>query len=260
MPRTCPRIGLTCCIDQHQRPSGKKVPRLRLNLNYADSVLRAGGLPLPLVATQDQRLIDQQLDGLDGLIITGGPDVPPSQYGQRPHPKTEPLCQRRISHELALTRRADQRRIPILAICLGSQIVNVARGGTLYQHLDDLVRTPPIQHDNNEDYATHPVRIETGSLLATIIPKSIIEVNSSHHQAIDRLGTDLRPVAWAPDGTIEALEDPAMPFLLAVQWHPEALSHLPEHAALFDALVQSASRPRGPTGRPHSAAKGNQRR
>jgi len=209
-------------------------------MTYIDAVLKAGGLPVPLIAAQDEDLIEQQLAGIEGLIITGGPDVPARLYGRKSHPKTKPLCRRRASHELALTRRAEERQMPILAICLGCQVLNVVRGGTLCQHLDDLPRTPPVRHNDPDDYIIHTVRIQPGSLLSRIIPQETIQANSSHHQAIEQVGKDLEPVAWAPDGTIEAIEDPSRPFLLGVQWHPEALSDKPEHAALFAAIVEAA--------------------
>lgn len=240
MAHSAPRIGITCSIDRLVRPTGRIDQRLRLNMWYIDSVLAAGGLPVPLVATLDPQLIRRQVDSLDGLLVTGGPDVPPSLYGQQPHPKTSAVCDRRAHHDFAVFNESDNRRIPVLGICLGCQIINVARGGTLIQHLDDVSRTPPIHHTDGLDYLRHTVRVESGSLLHRIVPKETIEANSSHHQAVDRIGTGLHPTAWAPDGIIEALEDSDRPFLLAVQWHPEVIAHLEDHAALFAALVQAA--------------------
>jgi putative glutamine amidotransferase len=231
---------MTCCIDQLTRPTGRVDQRLRLNMWYADAVLSAGGLPVPLVATSDADLVRQQVDSLDGLLVTGGPDVPPNLYNQAPHPKTSPVCDRRAHHDLAVVHESDNRHMPILGICLGCQVINVARGGTLVQHLDDVDRTPPIHHSDGMDYPPHTVRVKPGSLLHRIVSKEVIEANSSHHQAIDRIGTGLEAVAWAPDGIVEAVEDPSRPFLLAVQWHPEVIAHLPDHHALFLALVQVA--------------------
>ena len=242
MPQQRPRIGLTCSVDLKRRSTEEDEPRLRLNLNYADAVLQASGLPTPLIPTTDNAdVLKQQLDEVQGLIITGGPDVPPEMYGQEPHSRTKPAVQRRIQYEFELFRLAEERQMPILAVCLGCQIVNVARGGTLHQHLGDLASGANVCHHEEKDYVVHPVRIEGDSLLGRVIGKQQIETNSSHHQAIDVLGNGLRPVAWAPDGIIEAVEDPARPFLLAVQWHPEALANLSDHAALFAALVRAAA-------------------
>ena len=235
-----PRIGVTCCIDYLALPTGQVSERIRLNMAYIDAILAAGGLPVPLVPTQDPDLIGRQVDGLDGLMVTGGPDIPPSLYGQPAHPKTVPICDRRAGYDFAVFHESDKRRLPILGICLGCQIINVARGGTLIQHLDDVPRTPEIHHSDGLGYIRHTVRVEVGSLLHRIVPKEVIEVSTSHHQAVDRIGSGLQPIAWAPDGIIEALEDPSCPFFLAVQWHPEVIAHLEDHAALFRAFVKAA--------------------
>jgi len=240
MSSDAPRIGMTCCIDELTRASGRIDRRLRLNMWYIDAVLEAGGLPIPLVATWDADLVRQQVDDLDGLLLTGGPDIPPNLYNQEPHPRTSPVCDRRAQHELAVFHESDNRRLPIFGICLGCQVVNIARGGTLVQHLDDVDRTPLIYHSDGVDYPPHTVRIKAGSLLHRIVPKHVLDANSSHHQAIDRIGTGLEAVAWAPDGVVEAVEDPTRSFLLAVQWHPEVISHLPDHHALFVAFVNAA--------------------
>ncbi len=156
------------------------------------------------------------------------------------HHKNVPLCDRRAAYDFAVFHESDKRKLPIFGICLGCQIINVARGGTLIQHLDDVPRTPSIHHGDSLDYIPHTVRIKPGSLLHRIVPSELIEANSSHHQAIDRIGSGLVPTAWAPDGVIEALEDPDHPFLLALQWHPEVIAHLEPHAAPFRAFVEAA--------------------
>lgn len=242
MANRVPGIGITCSIDEVQRPNSRTAHRLRLNMWYIDAVLAGGGLPVPLPAVQDPQLIQEQVDSLDGLLITGGPDVPPDRYGQTPHPKTSPLCPRRAAYDFALFAEADKKGIPILGICLGHQIINVARGGTLIQHLDDVPRTPPIHHSDSLEYIRHTIRSQAGSLLQQIVPKLVVEANSSHHQAIDRLGSGLVATAWAPDGVVEAIEDPNRPTLLGVQWHPEVIAHLQDHAALFRWLADAAAR------------------
>jgi putative glutamine amidotransferase len=241
MANSVVRIGVTCSLDAIQRPSSRTDHRLRLNMAYIDSVLASGALPVPLTPVQDLSLIAEQLDAVDGLLITGGPDVPPDLYGQSPHPQTTPLCTRRSDYDFAVFAEADKKGLPTLGICLGHQIINVARGGTLIQHLDDVPRTPPIHHGDALEYIRHTVLTQDGSVLQRIVPKPVLEVNSSHHQAIDRIGSDLVAVAWAPDGVIEAIQDTGKPFLLGVQWHPEVITHLQDHAALFRALTSAAA-------------------
>jgi putative glutamine amidotransferase len=235
-----PKIGVTCSMDLLVRPSGREDWRLRINMWYIDAVLAAGGLPVPLATILEPTLLAQQVDGLDGLLVTGGPDIPPALYGQSPHPKTSSSCHRRARYDMDVFAESDKRALPILGICLGCQVINVARGGTLIQHLDDVTRSPLIRHSDGQDYPPQAVRITPGSLLHRIVPKDQIEANTSHHQAVDRIGNGLVPSAWAPDGVIEALEDPSRPFLLAVQWHPEVIAHQEDHAALFAALVLAA--------------------
>jgi putative glutamine amidotransferase len=140
--------------------------------------------------------------------------------------------------EYAIAREAMRLRLPTLGICRGAQTINVARGGTLHQHLPD-VAGETIAHRQITDgrIPTHPVAVAPGSTLAGVLGATELDVNSFHHQAVDRLGDGLRACAWAPDGTIEAIEDPRQPFLLAVQWHAETLHHIPVHLALFEELA-----------------------
>ncbi len=237
-----PRIGITCCIDALEQPAGTVRQRLRLNLPYIDAVAAAGGLPVPLPAMPDADLIAEQIAMIDGLLVTGGLDVPPARYWRPRHPKTVPICDRRADFDLAVFAEADKNGLPILGICLGHQIINVARGGTLIQHLADFQREAEICHSNGGDYPRHVVRTQAGSLLRRIIPEETVQANSSHHQAIEQIGTGLVATAWAPDGIIEGIEDPSRPFLLGVQWHPEVIVDEPAHAALFSALVGATQR------------------
>lgn len=237
-----PVIGVTSSFETTGEP-----PRSRSYLNsaYADAVFAAGGLPqpLPVPARVTQSVLDELLGRCDALLFTGGPDLDPRHYGQPRHPRTQVLDPRRDNFELAAFRRADQRGLPILAICLGCQVASVARGGCLVQHVDDLARTSPVAHHHPDgSSAFHDVAIEPDSRLARIIGRTHIEVNSRHHQLVDRsqVGGNLRPVAFAPDGVVEAAEDVTGRFLIAVQWHPEDLIDRPEHLCLFEALVAAA--------------------
>lgn len=224
------------------------VARLRsyLNAAYTDAVWAAGGIPFPIPPPPraTPSVLQDVLDRCDGLLLTGGPDLDPAHYGQPRHQRTEVLHPRRDSFDIELFRRADERKAPVLAICLGCQIASVARGGCLVQHVDDLHRTPATEHHKpDHSSAYHPIHIERGSRLFRIVGRDEIEVNSRHHQIVDRaqVGGRLRPVAFAPDGVVEAAEDAGRRFLLAVQWHPEDMIDRPEHLALFEALVQEAA-------------------
>lgn len=213
---------------------------MTLGLAYMRAVERAGGLPvaLPPLAAKN---VDQLLDKLSGLLLTGGPDLDPTCYGAAPHPELGPIDHDVDVFEIELCRQADRRGMPILGICRGAQVLNVARQGTLFQHLPD-VTSGVIEHRQSEpgDRTTHEVRVAPDSGLAQTTGGGPVNVNSFHHQAIDRLGLDLRPVAWAQDGVIEAVEDLRGHFVLGVQWHAETLVDEAEQLALFERLVQAA--------------------
>lgn len=256
MPR--PVIGLVSNLYDHV--AGKQHPHARMNVEYFDAIDRAGGLPIILPPLADPAAVEQYLDTVAGVLFVGGYDIDPARYGQPRHPTTEVLAARIEPFIFAMFDAVDRRpSLPVLGICLGQQVFNVARGGTLHQHLPDVARAGAIAHKAAESQyaggrAEHPVRIAGGSLLARIVdlpatngrgfPGSAgafdITVNSGHHQAIDRVGRGLRASAVAPDGIVEALEDPTHRFLLSVQWHPEDLTDQPEHLALFRSLVEAA--------------------
>jgi putative glutamine amidotransferase len=211
---------------------------------YTDSILSAGGVPIMFVPTSSN-LIDGMLDRLDGVLFTGGGDIAPERYGQDRHPMVRDVDHERDEFEIALIRKAKERKMPSLAICRGLQIANVAFGGTLVQ---DLPSHGANGHDLIGDHAYHPhsiARIEDGSRIASIIGAGDHGVNSIHHQAVEEVGDGLRVVASAADGTVEALEsvDPDWP-LIAVQWHPEFLGmrdHSPSHD-LFTAFIDASAK------------------
>ncbi len=185
--------------------------------------------------------VEPLLDRLAGICLSGGPDLDPAAYDERAHPKLGPVEPELDFFELEIARRADARGIPILAICRGLQSLNVARGGTLHQHLPDRPGTT-IGHRQNAPgtTVTHSVEITPGSLLHSVVRRRRARVNSFHHQATNRLGAGLRAVAWSPDGVIEGIEAPARDFVLGVQWHAETLTERPPHGALFEALVEAS--------------------
>jgi putative glutamine amidotransferase len=208
---------------------------LRLGTPYLRAVEAAGGLPVVL-APDDPETAVALLDRLDGVVLAGGPDFDPFAYGTAErHARLGPTDPVVDAAELALARGADARGLPLLGVCRGLQALNVARGGTLHQHLDDHRQTAPAAE------TAHTVVVAPGSRLAALTAGGTLAVNSFHHQAAARLGDGLRAVAGAPDGTIEALEDPARPFFLGVQWHAEALVASAPQLALFEGLVAAAA-------------------
>lgn len=230
-----PRIGVTLDSSTTQRT------RYSLAHDYATSIERAGGVPFALPFKTDFSLIPEIVDALDGILFTGGDDLDPALFGEPRHPKAEPLDADRQRFELALLAEVERRRVPALGVCLGSQLMNVYRGGSLFQFLPDHDRPGALEHRKlNDDGRRHPVRIEPDTLLAQAVGKSEIVANTRHKQAIRRLGRGLRVNATAPDGVIEGIEDPTMPLYLAVQWHPENLSTAPEHLAPFRLLIERA--------------------
>ena len=200
--------------------------KVRLSLNYVRSLESAGLLPVAVPPLADPARAPEILDAAGGLLLTGGEDVDPARYGATPHPKLGTVNPARDATELALFAAARERKLPVLAICRGIQIVNVACGGTLYQ---DLPSEHPsaVQHDqpNDRSARTHDVRIASGSRIAAATGAELMTVNSYHHQAVRQVGTGFRVTATAPDGVVEGMEsaDPAW-WLLAVQWHPEDLT------------------------------------
>lgn len=226
-----------------QTPEGEPPSReLALSLKYLAAVEAAGGLPV-ILPPLDSAGVEPLLDRLSGLCLSGGPDIDPATYGGPDHPAlgpTEPDVDR---FEALLTASALEREMPILAICRGAQMLNVVLGGDLHQHLPDAfgIDLSHRQLESGAPAAAHSVEIGAGSTLELILGSSE-RVNSFHHQAIRRPGTGLEPVAWAPDGVIEAVEFRERDFVLGVQWHAEGLIGEPHHDALFDAFIEAAAR------------------
>jgi putative glutamine amidotransferase len=205
---------------------------MALGMTYLRAIEEAGGMPVVLPPLGDAATF---LDRLDGICLSGGPDLDPEAYGAADrHAELGPTEPDLDAFELALALEADARGMPILGICRGAQALNVVRGGTLHQHVPGHRQTEPATA------TTHSVHVEEGSRLASLVGLRPLRVNSFHHQAVDRLGRGLRAVAHGADGTIEAIEAPGAAFVLGVQWHAEGLVHQPRHRALFEALVVAA--------------------
>lgn len=243
-----PRIGVTASV----RLERSGVRRVFVNEPYLLAIQEAGGLPLPLAPGSDAETLRRLYELLDGLLLTGGEDVAPERYGERvEHPDLVQVVPERDAAEFQLLDWALADRLPLLAICRGVQVLNVKLGGSLYQ---DLARDRPgaLRHnqagETPRQEPTHPVTVLPGSFLADVVGAERLLVNSLHHQAIKALAPSLFPVAYAPDGVIEAVEanDPDPPaFLLGLQWHPEELvGRDPAARRLFDAFVAACQKPR----------------
>ena len=241
-----PVIGVTPDFNAGDRQEwGGKEPTYFLRARYVRAIEELGGVPVILPLVADRAARRRLLQGIDGLLLTGsGPDLDPTLYGERQRYTFPVVAQRRSNFELDLVRLAIRNHIPTLAICGGMQTMNVACGGSLYQDIAAQVNaglqhrqaTPAIQ-------VSHSISITPGSLLNRIVKRTRMRVNSSHHQSVKAVGRTLMPSAIAPDGIIEAIEHPAHPFFLGLQWHPEFLfeRHL-LHRRLFQTFLRAASR------------------
>lgn len=233
-----PVIGLTTYLEQAKQGVWD-VRAAFLPQQYFDSVTSSGGAAVLLPPQPNpEEAASVVLDGLDGLILTGGLDVQPELYGAERHPLTDPARADRDEWELALFRGAEERRIPVLAICRGLQLVNVARGGTLHQHLPQALGTERYRIGGGV-FADNTVDVVDGSVLAGMLGTGPYGIHSYHHQGIDALGEGLVPVAATDDGLVQAFESAAgEPYLVGVQWHPEENT---DDKRLFAGLVAEAS-------------------
>ena len=209
-------------------------------LTYVEALKHSGAVPV-LIPPQPENAAEV-IDGLDGILLAGGEDCDPAVYGEEAHPSVAPMDARRQSNDLTLARVARERGIPTLGICLGVQVMNVAAGGSLVQDIDSQIDTEIRHASIPENRARHDVRVVEGTKLAGYVPKRELNVNSSHHQAIQRVGDGLRVTALAPDGVVEGIEDPKHPFYVGVQWHPEDMTGERSASTLFAAFVDAAKK------------------
>jgi putative glutamine amidotransferase len=226
-----PLIGITT-YAQEASWGVWRLPAALLPLDYVDAIERAGGRPVLIPPSNDG--VDETLEALDGIVFSGGADVDPALYGAEVHTETDVPQARRDAGEMALLSAALERDLPTLAVCRGVQLMNVARGGDLVQHLPEQVG-----HERHREtpgtFSEHPVDVQEGSRLQSVVG-SDPRVTSHHHQSLGKVGEGLVETAWADDGTVEAVEDPTRRFALGVQWHPES----GDDDALFEALVEEA--------------------
>lgn len=239
-----PLIGITCgrFFDDPNRA------RCGQNMAYINAVALAGGAPLLIPLVADELSLRVIFETLDGFLLTGGVDIAPARYGQAPHPNLGAVDELRDEVEIILARWAAAADLPTLGICRGIQTLNVALGGTLYQDIPTQIPgalTHPYQSGNPRDHIAHTVEIAPHSHLGALLPAvgEPVEVNSMHHQAVRDLAPGMVITALAPDGVIEAVENPDKRFALAVQWHPEEMvERHPQMRALFSGLVAAAKR------------------
>jgi len=220
--------------------------RVRLTASYVDALENAGLVPLIVPPLSNHSASAAILDSVDGLLLTGGEDVNPALFGQKPHPNLKTVNDQRDTTEIALIQEARRRHVPILAICRGIQVLNVALGGTLIQDIP-AQRENALNHDDGggRKARVHEISVSSDSLTAKALGTSSCAVNSLHHQAVGTVAPELRVVARSPDGIIEALEtnDPDW-WVVAVQWHPEEMTDSPEpwDRGLFKAFAERLSR------------------
>ncbi len=233
-----PLIGVSTSITV-----GKDPERAYVNSAYLHAIQQAGGVPVALPPQLSAASLERIAKELGGLLLTGGGDVDPARFGEAPHPTVYEVAPARDTLETSAVQIALDRRLPVLAVCRGIQVLNVALGGSLYQDVGTDPGTE-LRHSQQEprDQPTHKVTVEPRSRLAKVLGTDEIEVNSMHHQAVKALGRGLVAVAWAPDQIIEGVElaDPSR-FVLGVEWHPEELvGHSEPARRLFAALVAAA--------------------
>ena len=226
-----PVVGITTYVTQAQWGYWD-VEAALVPASYVRAIERAGGRPVLIPPSEDG--VEETLAAVDGLLFSGGSDLDPELYDQEPHDETFGVVPERDRAELALLQAALARDMPVLAVCRGSQVLNVARGGDLVQHLPDVVGDDKHKHTPGT-FGDHDVTLEEGTRLASLLGERA-PVKSHHHQGFGRVGDGLRVAAHAEDGTIEAVEDPSRRFALGVLWHPEA----GEDLKLFEELVRAA--------------------
>jgi len=233
-----PTIGVTTEVGEVSYGTWKDIPSATLPLSYVRAIQRAGGraILLPPDPEDTEENPEAVLDLIDALVLSGGRDLDPTLYDQEPHPETGPAQPARDAYEIALARTAIGLEMSVLGTCRGMQVLNVAYGGGIEQHLPDV-----LGHDDHRNtpgtFADHEVRLEAGSLAARAVGTEKAPVKSHHHQGIGEVGEGLVVTGQAEDGTVEAVEDPRCPFVLGVLWHPEE----DEKSRLIAALVKEVS-------------------
>lgn len=232
-----PLIGVNMNVQGTDWDSG----RFDLGSRYIDAVTSAGGIPVILPPVMDDASLARYVEMCDGFLMTGGRDISPALYGvDEVHPEAEIMNPRREAFDFRLIRAVLEADKPLLGVCLGSQEINVALGGSMVQDIPSETSTTINHKPGNGRIGAHTVDITTGSLLHDIVSTTTLSVNSIHHQACDRLGSGVLVMARAPDGIVESYAVEEKDFVLGVQWHPEALTEYPEQLSIYQALIRAA--------------------
>jgi len=235
---TQPIIGITT----YNGRTREDLPAIIILRVYVQAIIQAGGVPVLIPAELDEGDWMDLFERMNGILLSGGGDIALERYNGTLHPRVDGVDEKRDELEFGLLRSCINQGKPFFGICRGAQVVNVGMGGTLYSHIEDQ-HPDSLKHDYFPNYPrnrlSHMVRVEEGSHLAEIVGEPVLQVNSLHHQGIKDLAPTLKPVAYAPDGLIEAVELSDHPFGLAVQWHPEWLTDQKPTRNLFKAFVNS---------------------
>ncbi len=234
-----PLIGITSVFQPPKK--GSTQAYTKVNFHYIQAVVEAGGVPVVIPDVVDKACMERYVEVLDGLVLVGGADIPPSAYGEKPDPTVRVMPPERFRFEsrfIALWLKSGK---PVLGICLGAQFANVVSGGTLIQDIPKEVGTKVLHRSPKGGPARHEIRIEPGSLLAKILGKRTVEVYSHHHQAVEKVGRNLEVIARSADGVVEALQRVKGGFGLFVQFHPEQMKN-PIRKKIFSALIRAGSK------------------
>jgi putative glutamine amidotransferase len=231
-------------IPTRYHPKSEYIGQIR---HYLDAILWAGGLPLMIPSVGDPEIVKAYAERIDAVLLPGSPtDVDPKRYGAESHPKLGKLYPERDITDFTLLDDSEKKNKPVLGICFGVQSLNVYRGGSLVQDIPSLVENS-VAHDNDDvadnpaEPARHLIRVSESSLISRLAGKTEVVVNSYHHQSVQNTGRNLRPVAYATDGVVEAVEDTSGRFIVGVQWHPErGFQTDPLSQALFKSFIQAA--------------------
>ncbi len=240
-----PVIGISASIIVDQGGMFPGYKRAYVNNDYVEAVAKNGGVPLIIPFGLDKELIDAQVDIIDGLILSGGHDVAPHNYGEEPHQKLGEIFPERDEFDFHLFKKAKEKNIPILGICRGTQIINVYEGGTLYQDLSlidaEVVYKPSQGH--SPELRTHSINMKDSSVIANVCNKKQTMVNSFHHQAIKDVAKGYKVTAKAGDGVVECIESENYSFCVGVQWHPEMLFRVDEDMSnLFKTFINESKK------------------